>query len=101
MKNQRKSTVDNGALSFFCKWKGGDEMAYFSKEFTEDIILPDGSAATSVYEVERYLKRHNLALSGDYSDAYLQNVRYRQEQDERRELFAEFLRNYKKSVWQD
>lgn len=76
-------------------------MVYFSREFTDDVILPDGSAATSVYEVERYLKRHNLALSEDYSEAYLKDIRCRKEQDERRELFAEFIRNYKKSVWLD
>lgn len=74
-------------------------MANFSKQFSEDIVLPDGSIASSVADVDRYLKNSGLALSSDYSTEYIKNIRDKQEQDRRKEFFADFLFNYKRMIW--
>lgn len=74
-------------------------MTNFSKQFTEEIILPDGSVASSVADVDKYLKATGLALAGDYSDGYLKNIRYQEEQNRQKEIFADFLYNYKRIIW--
>ena len=51
-------------------------MSYFSKQFTEDLLLPDGSVASSVADVDKYLARSGLAMAGDYSPEYMKNIRY-------------------------
>ena len=76
-------------------------MTYFSKNFSEDIVLPDGSVATSVNDVERFLKANNLAAASDYSAKYLQNIRWLQEKHRHEEIFAELIKQYKKSIWND
>ncbi len=74
-------------------------MSYFSKQFTEEIVLPDGSVASSVADVDRYLRKSGLALSSDYSTEYIKNIQYQQQQDRREEIFADFLFNYKRIIW--
>jgi len=74
-------------------------MANFSREWTEDVVLPDGSTASSVADIERWLKRNGLALASDYSDDFRRNVRYNQEKAQRAECFADFIRNYKRLIW--
>lgn len=74
-------------------------MAYFSKEWTEEIVLPDGSVAGCMRDIERYLRKNGLAASGDYSEAFRRNVRFNREQACRKELFAEFITNYKRRIW--
>ncbi len=75
-------------------------MTYISKEFTEDIVLPDGSAASSIYEIERFLKMNNLAAASEYSDDFRREVRFRQECNQRKMLFETFIDNYKRVIWQ-
>ena len=77
----------------------GYNMANFSKQFSEEVILPDGSIASSVADVDRYLKNSGLALSSDYSTEYIKDIRNKQEQDRRQEIFADFLLNYKRMIW--
>ncbi len=74
-------------------------MANFMKQFTEEIVLPDGSVASSVADVDKYLKANGLAHAGDFSDEYIKNIRYQQEQDRRQSLWADFLYNYKRIIW--
>ena len=74
-------------------------MTYISKQFAEDIELPDGSVASSVADVDKYLRSSGMALAGDYSQEYLQNIRYNQEKNRQSALFADFLFNYKRMVW--
>ncbi len=76
-------------------------MSNFDRQWQEEIILPDGSSATSRADVDRYLKASHLALAGDYSDGYFRAVRRRQEKERRADLFAEFVRNYKRKIWDD
>lgn len=76
-------------------------MTYFSKNFSEEVILPDGSVASSVSDIERFLKAKDLAAASDYSAGYLQNVRQLQEKHRREEIFAELLQQYKKRIWND
>ena len=74
-------------------------MVNISKQFTEEVILPDGSVASSVADVDRYLRDNNLARASDYSPEYMKNIRYQQEKTRQEELFAEFLHNYKRVIW--
>ena|GEM_PF-784798 len=76
-------------------------MTYFNKQWTEEVVLPDGAMASCLQDVEAYLKANKLAFRGDYSDAYLKNIRLGNERTERTELFAEFIRNYKRSIWNE
>lgn len=74
-------------------------MANISRQWTQDVILPDGSVATSSAEIEKYLHANKVALASDYSTEYRQNVRLRNEKAHRDSLWAEFLNNYKRMVW--
>jgi len=74
-------------------------MTYFSKQFSEDVLLPDESVASSVADVDKYLKATGLALAGDYSDEYRKNIHYQQDKERRQNIFADLLYNYKRIVW--
>lgn len=74
-------------------------MSNFSKQFTEEIVLPDGSVASSVADVDKYLRANNLAHASDYSREYIKNVRTQQELNQQKEIFADFLFNYKRMIW--
>ena len=74
-------------------------MTYISKQFAEEVILPDGSVASSVADVDKYLRTSGLARSSDYSTEYIKNIRLKQETDRRKQLFADFLLNYKRMIW--
>ncbi len=76
-------------------------MTYFSKNFSEEVILPDGSVASSVADIDRFLKANDLAAASDYSAGYLQNIRMLQEKHQREEIFADLLQQYKKRIWND
>lgn len=76
-------------------------MSYFSKQFTEELLLPDGSVASSVADVDKYLRSSGLALAGDYSAEYRKNVRYQQEKQRKDEIKEDFLRNYKRIIWNE
>lgn len=74
-------------------------MTYIAKQFAEDIVLPDGSVASSVADVDKYLRTSGMARAGDYSPEYMRNVREQQEKQRQEELFADFLYNYKRMIW--
>ena len=76
-------------------------MAHFSREWSEDLLLPDGSYASSVHDIEHYLRRNNLAMASDYSDDFRKSVRYQQEKKLRDENFAAFLQQYKRLIWNE
>ncbi|MBR6355686.1 MAG: hypothetical protein IKR92_02420 [Alphaproteobacteria bacterium] len=74
-------------------------MTYISKQFAEEVILPDGSVASSVADVDKYLRTSGLARASDYSPEYINNVRAQNEKRRQEELFADFLYNYKRMIW--
>ena len=76
-------------------------MVHFSKQFAEEVILPDGSVASSVADVDRYLKASGLAHASDYSTEYIQNIRYQQQKSRQKAIFADFLFNYKRMIWNE
>ena len=73
-------------------------MTYISKQFAEEVILPDGSVASSVADVDKYLRTSGLARASDYSLEYINNVRAQNEKRRQEELFADFLYNYKRMI---
>ena len=78
-----------------------NKMTYFSKNFSTDTILPDGTVANSVYEIDRYLKANNLASSSDYSEQYFKNIQNNKEKTQQKEIFAELVQQYKKRIWNE
>lgn len=74
-------------------------MTYISKQFAEEVILPDGSVASSVADVDKYLRASGLARSSDFSAEYIKNIRQKQENNRQKQLFADFLFNYKRMIW--
>ena len=76
-------------------------MTYFTKEFSEDFILPDNTVATSSQDIDRYLKANDLALMSDYSDEYMKNIRLDNDKAQRKEIFAEVVKQYKKRIWNE
>ncbi|MDO4161881.1 MAG: hypothetical protein Q4D80_02605 [Pseudomonadota bacterium] len=74
-------------------------MTYVSSQFAEEVLLPDGSVASSVADVDKYLQASGLALAGDYSAEYFKNIRYQQEKERQKSIFADFLYNYKRMIW--
>lgn len=76
-------------------------MTYISRQFSAEIILPDKTVASSVKDIDRYLKANNLALQSDYSPEYLQNIRRKNETLRQKEIFAGLVKNYKKGIWNE
>ena len=76
-------------------------MANFSRAWVEEVVLPDGSIASSAYDIECWLKRSGCALAGDYSDNFRKNVRYQKQKELKRALFADFINNYKRWIWNE
>jgi hypothetical protein len=74
-------------------------MTYIAKQFAEDIVLPDGSVASSVADVDKYLRTSGAARASDYSPEYMQRVREKQDKQRQEEIFADFLYNYKRMIW--
>lgn len=74
-------------------------MANINRQWMDEIVLPDGSVASSSADVEKYLRANQLAFAGDYSDEYLRNIRLRNEKAQRDDLWADFLKNYKRMIW--
>lgn len=74
-------------------------MTYISQQFQTEVVLPDGTAAACVHDIDQYLRRSGTALAGDYSPAYLKQVKQTREQEQRQKLFAEFIHNYKRKIW--
>lgn len=76
-------------------------MANIAKQWSEEIVLPDGKTASSMGDVDRYLRENSLALSSDYSQEYREKVRYLRREKERKSLWADFIANYKRSIWNE
>ena len=76
-------------------------MTYFSREWTEDVVLPDGKIASSVHDIERFLSQNNLAMASDYSDAFRESVRFQQEKKCRLDSWTVFLNHYKRLIWNE
>lgn len=65
----------------------------------EEFRLPDGTIAASTADVDRFLKANKLALAQDYSDEYRKNIRRRNDRAQKDQFWAEFIRNYKRMIW--
>lgn len=69
--------------------------------FKEELQLPDGSVATCSADVDAYLRRSGDVPASDYSDDYRKNRRLMIERQQEKENFAEFLKQYKKRIWNE
>lgn len=77
----------------------GKTMTYIAKQFAEEVMLPDGSVASSVADVDKYLRTSGMARASDYSPEYIKNILAKNEKQRQEELFADFLYNYKRMIW--
>ncbi len=69
--------------------------------FSKEVLLPNGRLACSSADVDEYLHESGLALAGDYSDAYLKNVRHKNQELQTKEAFDDFINEYKKRIWNE
>lgn len=76
-------------------------MTYFTKNYSEEYVLPDGTVATSSQEIDRYLKANNLALKSDYSEQYMRKIHLNNDRAQRKEIFADVVQQYKKRIWNE
>jgi len=67
----------------------------------EEVLLPNGKIATSKQDIDEYLASSGLALAGDFSKAYLKNVRRKNQKLQRKEAFDDFINEYKKRIWNE
>lgn len=76
-------------------------MTYFTKNYSEEYVLPDGTVATSSQEIDRYLKANNMALKSDYSEQYMRKIHLNNDRAQRKEIFADVVQQYKKRIWNE
>ncbi|MBR1605569.1 MAG: hypothetical protein IJ660_05640 [Alphaproteobacteria bacterium] len=76
-------------------------MSNISRQWTEEIVLPDGRVACCAADIDRYMREHKTALASDYSSCYMAKVKERQQRQERDSIFADLIHNYKRSVWNE
>jgi hypothetical protein len=65
----------------------------------KEFQLPDGTAAESAADVDRYIKQSGAALANDYSDGYFKNRRFFSEKAQDDELHSDFIQQLKKEIW--
>lgn len=67
----------------------------------EAFELPDGTIAECSQDIDKYLKRSNMAMSCDFSPEYIKNARYKREKVEDDDRFLDFVHNYKRMIWNE
>ena len=67
----------------------------------EAFKLPDGTIAECSQDIDKYLKRANMAMSSDFSPEYYKDIRAKKEKVERAEMFNDFVQNYKRMIWNE
>ncbi len=75
-------------------------MPYISKQLDE-FQLPDGTIASSVRDIDTYLKRTGLTMASDYSKSTLKAVKDARNTAVRQDLFASFINTYKRKIWNE
>ena len=75
-------------------------MSYISKQLDE-FQLPDGTIASSVRDIDAYLKRTGLTMASDYSKSTLKAVKDARNTAVRQDLFASFINSYKRKIWNE
>lgn len=76
-------------------------MSNINRQWTNEVVLPDGSIASSAADIDRYIKANQVALASDYSSEYIAKVKKRQQKNEQNSIFAELIHNYKRSIWNE
>ncbi len=75
-------------------------MSYISEMFTP-FRLPDGSEAACTRDIDAYLRRTGLTVASDYSSETLQAIRFAREKAMRESLFASFIHQYQRKIWNE
>ncbi|MBQ8464769.1 MAG: hypothetical protein IJ545_02030 [Alphaproteobacteria bacterium] len=74
-------------------------MSNISRQWTEEVVLPDGSIAANASDIDRYMKVNQAALASDYSAEYMAKVKERRQKEETASIFADLIHFYKRSIW--
>ncbi len=75
-------------------------MSYISKKIDE-LQLPDGTVASSIREIDSYLRRNGLTMASDYSPDTIRRNREAHNNRLRTEMFATFIQHYKRKIWNE
>ena len=67
----------------------------------EEFLLPNGQVASSVQDVDAFLKQSGLAFAGDWSSECIQSIRSKNQETQRKEAFEDFILTYKKRIWNE
>ena len=81
--------------------RGRNAVTFFAKQWVDEVVLPDGTTASCAQDIDRFLRQNDLALAGDYTDAFRQRVRYQQQKTQQQADWTEFLKNYKRLIWNE
>lgn len=76
-------------------------MSNINRQWTDEIVLPDGSIATSAADIDRYIRINQAALASDYSSEYIAKVKQRQRKKEQASIWADLIHYYKRSIWNE
>ena len=76
-------------------------MSNISRQWNEEIVLPDGSVAVCAADIDRYIRVNQAALASDYSSEYIAKVKKRQQKEQRASIFADLIHYYKRSIWNE
>lgn len=75
-------------------------MSYISKQF-DDMLLPDGTVACCVRDIDAYLRRSGLTMASDYSKETIKAIKDNRNKAVRQDLFASFINTYKRKIWNE
>lgn len=76
-------------------------MSNINRQWTNEVVLPDGSVATCAADIDRYMKANQTALASDYSPEYMAKVKQRRQNEEKASIMADLIHNYKRSIWNE
>jgi len=76
-------------------------MSNINRQWTQEVVLPDGSIASSAADIDRYIKANQVALASDYSSEYMTKVKQRQQKEEKNSIMADLIHNYQRSIWNE
>lgn len=74
-------------------------MTYISSFFKTPVLLPNGKEASTMQELNRYLKEEQVAMADDYSKEYVSARQQANLLKQKQELFDDFLTNYKRMIF--
>ena len=67
----------------------------------DEVLLPNGKVAECVADIDAFLKESGLARCGDFGGEYCKNMRRKNLRLQRQSAFEDFIKEYKKRIWNE